>query len=103
MVLIGRIDNDDDDEYEDEGREGNRLLRFMLGNVADAGDLDVDYLDEDGKEHVYELVGKLGPSLTDMDLLVRPPHTSADAANQDYDEKAEDSVDYEDIDEQMFQ
>ncbi|GKV29203.1 hypothetical protein SLEP1_g38149 [Rubroshorea leprosula] len=82
MVLIGRIDNDDDDEYEDEGREGNRLLSFMLENVDDAGDLDVDYLDEDGKEHVYELVGKLGPSLTDMDLLVRPPHSPADAANQ---------------------
>ncbi|GLT91585.1 hypothetical protein SLE2022_094660 [Rubroshorea leprosula] len=93
-------DDDDDEEYEEEDGGGNRLLGFMFGNVDNSGDLDVDYLDEDAKEHLSALAEKLGPSLTDMDLLVKSPHTPADAADQDYDEKAEDAVDYEDIDEQ---
>lgn len=94
-------DDDDDEEYEEEeGGKGNRLLGFMFGNVDNSGDLDVDYLDEDAKEHLSALAEKLGQSLTDMDLLVKTPHTSADAADQDYDEKAEDAVDYEDIEEQ---
>ncbi|XP_059653266.1 transcription initiation factor TFIID subunit 1-like isoform X2 [Cornus florida] len=92
-------DEDDDDEYEEAGG-GNRLLGFMFGNVDGAGDLDVDYLDEDAKEHLSALADKLGPSLTDIDLSVKSPQTSVDAAEQDYDEKAEDAVDYEDIDEQ---
>ncbi|KAI3820283.1 hypothetical protein L1987_07827 [Smallanthus sonchifolius] len=72
-------DEDDDDEYE-EGRDGSRLLEFMFGNVDGSGDLDIDYLDE---------------------LSVRKSQTSGDAAEQaDYDQKAEDAVDYEDIDEQ---
>ncbi|KAK6136246.1 hypothetical protein DH2020_030009 [Rehmannia glutinosa] len=93
---------DDDDEYE-EAEGGNRLLGFMFGNVDNSGDLDVDYLDEvntthqlfvgaiwklrehvlkwDAKEHLAALADKLGPSLTDID-------------------KAENAVDYEDIDEQ---
>lgn len=36
---------DDEEEYED-ATGGNRLLGFMFGNVDNAGDLDVDYLDE---------------------------------------------------------
>ncbi|KAF2294180.1 hypothetical protein GH714_008022 [Hevea brasiliensis] len=90
---------DDDEEYE-EVDGGNRLLGFMFGNVDNSGDLDVDYLDEDAKEHLGALADKLGPSLTDIDLSMKSTHTSADAAEQDYDEKAEDAVDYEDIDEQ---
>ncbi|KAG6652791.1 hypothetical protein CIPAW_05G030600 [Carya illinoinensis] len=92
-------DEDDEEEYEDVGG-GNRLLGFMFGNVDNSGDLDVDYLDEDAKEHLAALADKLGPSLTDIDLSVRSPRTQGDAAEQDYDEKAEDAIDYEDIDEQ---
>ncbi|XAR69721.1 hypothetical protein NMG60_11001422 [Bertholletia excelsa] len=92
-------DEDDDDEYEEVGG-GNRLLGFMFGNVDGSGDLDVDYLDEDAKEHLGALADKLGPSLTDIDLSVKSRHATADTAEQDYDEKAEDAVDYEDIDEQ---
>lgn len=36
---------DDEEEYE-EVNGGNQLLGFMFGNVDNAGDLDVDYLDE---------------------------------------------------------
>ncbi|RAL44831.1 hypothetical protein DM860_003590 [Cuscuta australis] len=92
-------DEDDDDDYEDDG-SGNHLLGFMFGNVDYSGDLDVDYLDEDAKEHLAALADKLGPSLTDIDLSVKPPQAHSDAAEQDYDGKAEDAVDYEDIDEQ---
>nr|GLL45533.1 transcription initiation factor TFIID subunit 1 isoform X1 [Ipomoea trifida] len=92
-------DEDDDDEYEEAGG-GNHLLGFMFGNVDYSGDLDVDYLDEDAKEHLAALADKLGTSLTDIDLSVKSPQTHSDAAEQDYDDKAEDAVDYEDIDEQ---
>ncbi|XP_050262910.1 transcription initiation factor TFIID subunit 1 isoform X2 [Quercus robur] len=92
-------DEDDEEEYE-EGGGGNRFLGFMFGNVDNSGDLDVDYLDEDAKEHLAALADKLGPSLTDIDLSERSPRTPADTTEQDYDEKAEDAVDYEDFDEQ---
>uniref|UniRef100_A0A5B7AIG9 Transcription initiation factor TFIID subunit 1 n=1 Tax=Davidia involucrata TaxID=16924 RepID=A0A5B7AIG9_DAVIN len=92
-------DEDDEDEYEEVGG-GKRLLGFMFGNVDGSGDLDVDYLDADAKEHLAALADKLGPSLADIDLSVKSPQTAVDAAEQDYDEKAEDAVDYEDIDEQ---
>lgn len=92
-------DDDDEEEYE-EGGSGNRFLGFMFGNVDNSGDLDVDYLDEDAKEHLAALADKLGPSLADIDLSVKSPRTPVDAAEQDYDEKAEDAVDYEDIEEQ---
>ncbi|KAI7727631.1 hypothetical protein M8C21_003422 [Ambrosia artemisiifolia] len=94
----------------------------MFGNIDGSGDLDIDYLDEDAKEHLAALADKLGSSLTDIDvhiyhlpaivlilfyslarnslLSVRKSQTSGDAAEQDYDQKAEDAVDYEDIDEQ---
>ncbi|KAL6494587.1 Transcription initiation factor TFIID subunit 1 [Orobanche gracilis] len=58
---------DDADEYE-EAEGGNGLFGFMFGNVDNSGDLDVDYLDEDAKEHLAALVDKLGPSLTDIDV-----------------------------------
>ncbi|XP_048320422.2 transcription initiation factor TFIID subunit 1 isoform X2 [Ziziphus jujuba] len=92
-------DEDDEEEYEEAGG-GNRLLGFMFGNVDNSGDLDVDYLDEDAKEHLAALADKLGPSLTDIDLSVKSPQTSTDIVDQDYDEKAEDAIDYEDIEEQ---
>ncbi|EEF39713.1 transcription initiation factor tfiid, putative [Ricinus communis] len=91
-------DEDDEEEYE-EGGGGSRLLGFMFGNVDNSGDLDVDYLDEDAKEHLAALADKLGSSLTDIDVL-KSPQITADAAEQDYDEKAENAVDYEDFDEQ---
>ncbi|XP_020107589.1 transcription initiation factor TFIID subunit 1 isoform X2 [Ananas comosus] len=90
--------DDDEDDYEDFGG-GNRLLGFMFGNVDDSGDLDADYLDADAKEHLFALADKLGPSLKDIDLVQSSP-APTDAPEQDYDEKAEDAVDYEDIDEQ---
>lgn len=92
-------DEDDEEEYE-EANGGNRYFGFMFGNVDNSGDLDVDYLDEDAKEHFAALADKLGPSLTDIDMSVKSPRTPVDVAEQDYDEKAEDAVDYEDIDEQ---
>ncbi|XP_061947008.1 transcription initiation factor TFIID subunit 1-like isoform X2 [Populus nigra] len=91
-------DDDDDEEYEEVG--GNRFLGFMFGNVDNSGDLDADYLDEDAKEHLAALADKLGSSLTEIDLSVKSHQTSTDAAEQDYDAKAEDAVDYEDFDEQ---
>ncbi|KAK1562131.1 hypothetical protein Q3G72_006822 [Acer saccharum] len=90
-------DEDDEEEYEE---VDNQLLGFMFGNVDNAGDLDVDYLDEDAKEHLAALAEELGSSLTDIDLSVKSPQTPAGAVEQDYGEKAEDAVDYEDIDEQ---
>nr|XP_051203565.1 transcription initiation factor TFIID subunit 1 isoform X4 [Lolium perenne] len=91
-------DDDDEEEYEEPGG-GNHFLGFMFGNVDDAGDLDADYLDEDAKEHLFALADKLGTSLKDIDLTKSSP-APADPSEQDYDEKAEDAVDYEDIDEQ---
>lgn len=88
----------DEEEYE-EVDGGNRLLGFMFGNVDNSGDLDVDYLDEDAKEHLSALADKLGTSLTEMNLIKSSPATT-DASEQYYDEKAEDAIDYEDIDEQ---
>nr|DAD25423.1 TPA_asm: hypothetical protein HUJ06_026887 [Nelumbo nucifera] len=90
---------DDEDDYEESGG-GSRLLGFMFGNVDDSGDLDADYLDEDAKEHLSALADKLGPSLTDIDLSIKSPQTPSDGSEQDYDEKAEDAVDYEDIEEE---
>ncbi|KAJ0969401.1 hypothetical protein J5N97_022278 [Dioscorea zingiberensis] len=91
-------DEDDEEDY-DEAGGGNRLLGFMFGNVDCSGGLDVDYLDEDAKEHLAALADKLGSSLTDIDLTKSSP-SPTDTSEQDYDEKAEDAVDYEDIDEQ---
>ncbi|XP_019052937.1 PREDICTED: transcription initiation factor TFIID subunit 1-like isoform X2 [Nelumbo nucifera] len=92
-------DEDDEDDYEESGG-GSRLLGFMFGNVDDSGDLDADYLDEDAKEHLSTLADKLGPSLMDIDLSIKLLQTPADGSEQDYDEKAEDAVDYEDIEEE---
>ncbi|KAL9680493.1 hypothetical protein QQ045_018372 [Rhodiola kirilowii] len=92
------------DPYEEDGYDdndgGSRLLGFMFGNVDNSGDLDVDYLDEDAKEHLAALADKLGPSLTDIEMSVKARQGSRGAVDQDYDEKAEDAIDYEDIDEQ---
>ncbi|RCV22181.1 hypothetical protein SETIT_4G200100v2 [Setaria italica] len=91
-------DDDDDEDYEEPGG-GNHFLGFMFGNVDDSGDLDADYLDEDAKEHLFALADKLGPSFKDIDLIKSSP-APTDPSEQDYDEKAEDAVDYEDIDEE---
>ncbi|CAN6216168.1 unnamed protein product [Urochloa humidicola] len=95
--IAGAADDDDDEDYEEPGG-GNHFLGFMFGNVDDSGDLDADYLDEDAKEHLFALADKLGPSLKDIDLKSSP--APADPSEHDYDEKAEDAVDYEDIDEE---
>ncbi|KAJ4867252.1 Transcription initiation factor TFIID subunit 1 [Raphanus sativus] len=89
--------SDEEEEYEDSNRGFN--LGFIFGNVDNSGDLDADYLDEDAKEHLSALADKLGSSLPDINLLAKSDRTS-DPAEQDYDRKAEDAVDYEDIDEQ---
>ncbi|KAF2927800.1 transcription initiation factor TFIID subunit 1 isoform X2 [Oryza sativa Japonica Group] len=91
-------DDDDDEDYDEPGG-GNHFLGFMFGNVDDSGDLDADYLDEDAKEHLFALADKLGPSLKDIDLI-KPSAAPTDPSEQDYDAKAEDAVDYEDIDEE---
>eukprot|EP00268_Persea_americana_P046001 TRINITY_DN471_c0_g1_i1.p1 TRINITY_DN471_c0_g1~~TRINITY_DN471_c0_g1_i1.p1 ORF type:complete len:1950 (+),score=513.47 TRINITY_DN471_c0_g1_i1:188-6037(+) len=93
-------DEDEEDEDYEEAHGGNRLLGFMFGNVDGSGDLDVDYLDEDAKEHIAALADKLGPSLTDIHLSIKLPATAGETSEQDYAEKAEDAVDYEDIEEQ---
>lgn len=67
--LDGR-DEDDEEDYEENGGS-NRLLGFMFGNVDNSGDLDVDYLDEDAKEHLSALADKLGSSLTDIDTMTK--------------------------------
>ncbi|CAH8254309.1 unnamed protein product [Arabidopsis lyrata] len=90
--------SDDDEEYEDNSRGFN--LGFIFGNVDNSGDLDADYLDEDAKEHLSALADKLGSSLPDINLLAKSERTASDPAEQDYDRKAEDAVDYEDIDEE---
>ncbi|XP_073220532.1 transcription initiation factor TFIID subunit 1 isoform X2 [Cicer arietinum] len=92
-------DEDDEEEYE-ESDKGSCFLGFMFGNVDNSGDLDVDYLDEDAKEHLSALADKLGPSLTDIDLSGKSPQTPRGVVEQDCGEKAEDAVDYEDIDEE---
>ncbi|KAJ1696204.1 hypothetical protein LUZ63_004716 [Rhynchospora breviuscula] len=94
------IEDDDDDEEYDEPNGGNSLLGFMFGNVDNSGDLDADYLDKDAKEHLFALADKLGPSLTEIELTKASPATTTDTSKEDYDEKAEDAVDYEDIEEQ---
>ncbi|KAF5185115.1 Transcription initiation factor tfiid subunit [Thalictrum thalictroides] len=77
----------------------NNLFRFMFGNVDEAGDLDVDYLDDDAKDHLAALPESLCSPLIDFS------HTLADSIHQDYDHenKAEDAVHYEDIDEQYVE
>ncbi|CAI8588323.1 unnamed protein product [Vicia faba] len=92
-------DEDDEEEYEESGK-GNGLFGFMFGNVDNSGDLDADYLDEDAKEHLSALADKLGPSLTDIDLSGKSPHTPHGIVEQDCGEKADNAVDYEDIDEE---
>ncbi|XP_021774841.1 transcription initiation factor TFIID subunit 1-like isoform X1 [Chenopodium quinoa] len=93
---------DDDEEEHEEAGGGNQLLGFMFGNVDNSGELEVDYLDEDAKEHLDALAAKLGSSLTVMNFSGRSSQTPAAASTveEDYDEKAVDAVDYEDIDEQ---
>ncbi|CAL8074600.1 unnamed protein product [Prunus armeniaca] len=81
----------DEEVYEEFGR-ANRFLGFMFGNVNEYGDLDVDYIDDDAKEHLAAFSDKLGPSLLKLD------HT--DAVEQEYDgDKADNAVDYFDFDE----
>ncbi|PIA33699.1 hypothetical protein AQUCO_04000037v1 [Aquilegia coerulea] len=71
----------------------DHLLGFMFGNVDEDGDIDVDYLDDDAKDHLVALGEQLGSSLmmTDID-------TPADVTEEDYD-----VVDYEDIDEEQYE
>ncbi|KAL9240687.1 hypothetical protein vseg_014876 [Gypsophila vaccaria] len=88
-------DSDDDDESEEAGG-GSRLLGFMFGNVDNSGKLEVDYLTEEAKDNLNALADKLGTSI--INLSEKSPSTPA--AVEDYDEKAEDAVDYEDIEEQ---
>ncbi|XP_024189416.1 transcription initiation factor TFIID subunit 1 isoform X3 [Rosa chinensis] len=94
-------EEEEEEEEEEQAGRGGRLLGFMFGNVNDSGHLDVDYLDEDAKEHLAALADKLDPSFTDIDLSVKSQRKSADAVEQDYDEKAENAVNYFDIDEEF--
>ncbi|XP_020978451.1 transcription initiation factor TFIID subunit 1 isoform X2 [Arachis ipaensis] len=92
-------DEDDEEEYEESGKDSG-FLALMFGNFDNSGGLDADYFDEDAKEHIHALAGKLDSSLTDIDLSGKSPQTPPDVVEQDSIEKAEDAVDYEDIDEE---
>ncbi|PIA33825.1 hypothetical protein AQUCO_04000117v1 [Aquilegia coerulea] len=74
------------------------ILGFMFGNVDKDGDLDVDYFDEDSKQHIVELGLSL---MSDIDTDTIP----ADVTEEDYDhvKKAEDAIDYEDIDDEQYE
>ncbi|KAK9725171.1 hypothetical protein RND81_05G127300 [Saponaria officinalis] len=90
-------DSDDDDESEEAGG-GSRLLGFMFGNVDNSGKLEVDYPSKEAKENLNAVADKIGSFLTAINLSEKSPSTPATL--EDYDEKAEDAVDYEDIEEQ---
>ncbi|MED6142970.1 hypothetical protein PIB30_002256 [Stylosanthes scabra] len=92
-------DEDDEEEYEESGKDSG-FLALMFGNFDNSGGLDADYFDEDAKEHIHALAGKLDSSLTDIDLSGKSPQTPPDVVEQDSLQKAEDAVDYEDIDEE---
>ncbi|KAL3694992.1 hypothetical protein R1sor_008643 [Riccia sorocarpa] len=94
-------ENEDDEDNMEEGH--GRMLGFMFGNVDDAGDLDEEYLDEEAKVHLSALADQLGPSLVDIELSSKWK-TSAPGGDteeqEDFAKKAEDAVDYEDIEEE---
>ncbi|KAL8150478.1 hypothetical protein V2J09_020286 [Rumex salicifolius] len=96
--MTANSSEDDEEEYEEVG--GSRLLGFMFGNVDDAGELDVDYLDEDAKEHLDALATELEPALTAIKLPGKSSRNAGAPSEEGYNEKAEDAVDYEDIEEQ---
>ncbi|KAL8107678.1 transcription initiation factor TFIID subunit 1-like [Apium graveolens] len=82
--------SDDEDEYEG----GNCLFQFLFGNVDCAGDVEIDYLDDEAKMHLGALANKLG---ADINLLERCEHLCTDVIEQDCDGKNEEAVDYRDI------
>ncbi|VVA94015.1 unnamed protein product [Arabis nemorensis] len=98
MAQLNETSSDDDEEYEDSGMG----LGFIFGNVDNSGDLDADYLDEDAKEHLSALASSLPDiiSLANSENTTSDPAEQGDVVRQDYDRKAEDAVDCEDIDEE---
>ncbi|KAG2317599.1 hypothetical protein Bca52824_020721 [Brassica carinata] len=92
MAEHNESSSEDDEEYGDRSRG----LEFIFGNVDNSGGLDADYLNEDAKEHLSALAS----SLPDIMLLASSDCTTSDPAEQDYNEKAVDAVDYGDIDEE---
>ncbi|RLM98386.1 hypothetical protein C2845_PM06G32280 [Panicum miliaceum] len=101
VPVLPRVYDDHDGEEEDyeEPGGGSGFLGFMFGNVDGSGDLDAAYLDEDVKEHLFALADDLGQSLKDIDLIWSSP-APIDPSEQDYDDKAEDAINFEDIDEE---
>ncbi|BFI36879.1 hypothetical protein MARPO_0010s0177 [Marchantia polymorpha] len=100
-----KAEEENEEEDEENGERGRgRMLGFMFGNVDDAGDLDEEYLDQDAKEHLSALADQLGPSLVDMELSAKWKRSAAgknaEEEQEDYAKKAEDAVDYEDIQEE---
>ncbi|KAG0629769.1 hypothetical protein M758_1G128800 [Ceratodon purpureus] len=97
-------DEDDEEDEEDGDGQGRQMLGFMFGNVDDSGGLDEEYLDQDAKEHLSALAQQLGPSFVDIEQLYAERKKQTDVSggeeHEDYDQKAEDAVDYEDIQEQ---
>ncbi|KAL0690634.1 hypothetical protein Bca4012_090313 [Brassica carinata] len=92
--------SEDNEEYADRSRG----LEFIFGNVDNSGDLDADYLNEDAKEHLSALASSLPDIMVTFSdsflLLASSGCTTSDPAEQDYNEKAADAVDYGDIDEE---
>lgn len=102
---IAQSENDMyEDEEEEEKQRGRHMLGILFGNVDDSGDLDEEYLDQDAKEHLSALAGQLGQSLVDIELSARKKDSGAlsdvSEEQEDYGRKADDAVDYEDIQEQ---
>ncbi|CAH8392747.1 unnamed protein product [Eruca vesicaria subsp. sativa] len=83
-------------EEDEECGERRRGLEFIFGNVDNSGGLDADYLNEEAKEHLSALAS----SLPDIMLMASLDCATSDLADQDYNEKAADAVDYGDIDEE---
>ncbi|CAM6089127.1 unnamed protein product [Calypogeia fissa] len=96
-------ENEEEDEESEDGGGKGRMLGFMFGNVDDAGDLDEEYFDQDAKEHLSALADQLGPSLVDLELSTKRKGLGSrlqSEEQEDYAKKAENAVDYEDIQEE---
>lgn len=87
-----------DEEGEEDEEGGGPMLGFLFGNVDDSGDLDEEYLDQDAKEHLFALAGQLKESL--VNIKESGALSDVGEEQEDYGRKADNAVDYEDIQEE---
>eukprot|EP00250_Pteridium_aquilinum_P012951 c21044_g3_i1 orf=1-714(-) len=87
------------DQEEGDEEEGGRppLLGVLFGNIDESGDLDEEYLDQEFKEHLSALSSQFKDSLIDIERSGAPSDFSDE--QEDYGRKADNAVDYEDIQE----